>query len=248
VVGVAPGLRLYSVRVLDKRGGWWSTVICGIDWVASTLTDADAANDIAVANMSFGGEGDDDGECGRQNDDPFHQALCATVALGVVFVAAAGNTDDYFTETVPAAYDEVLTVTAVADYDGKRGGHGDVTCYDSGRDDHAASFSSYASSEGDDESGDAGHTIAAPGVCILSTLPRGKYGFSSGTSSAAPHVTGLVARCLAELACPGPPAEVIQYVRTRAELGTREDPGYGFVGDPLREIDDYYYGFLARPS
>ena len=36
VVGVAPGARLWAVKVLhsDKRG-WWSEIICGLDWVVA---------------------------------------------------------------------------------------------------------------------------------------------------------------------------------------------------------------------
>ena len=61
VVGVAPGIPIYSVRVLNNQGsGSWSSVICGIDWVT-----ANAANlNIKVANMSLGGGGSDDGNCG----------------------------------------------------------------------------------------------------------------------------------------------------------------------------------------
>ena len=58
VVGVAPGTRLFSVKVLGAQGGGtWSQIICGIDWVTATRTDADPSNDIAVANMSLGGPG-----------------------------------------------------------------------------------------------------------------------------------------------------------------------------------------------
>ena len=36
VVGVAPGARLWAVKVLDSTGnGTWSSVICGIDWVTA---------------------------------------------------------------------------------------------------------------------------------------------------------------------------------------------------------------------
>ncbi|NJD60297.1 MAG: peptidase S8/S53 subtilisin kexin sedolisin, partial [Anaerolineae bacterium] len=50
VVGVAPGARLYPVKVLNKQGsGYSSWIIAGIDWVA------DNANTIEVANMSLGG-------------------------------------------------------------------------------------------------------------------------------------------------------------------------------------------------
>ena len=52
VVGVAPGARLWSVRVLDANGdGWVSDIIKGIDWVAAN------AAEIEVANMSLGGQG-----------------------------------------------------------------------------------------------------------------------------------------------------------------------------------------------
>ncbi|MEM5775376.1 MAG: S8 family serine peptidase, partial [Anaerolineaceae bacterium] len=52
VVGVAPGARLWAVKVLNKRGsGYSSWIIAGIDWVAAN------ANMIEVANMSLGGAG-----------------------------------------------------------------------------------------------------------------------------------------------------------------------------------------------
>ena len=52
VVGVAPGARLWAVKVLDNSGnGLLSDVICGLDWVAANA----AANGIKVINMSLGG-------------------------------------------------------------------------------------------------------------------------------------------------------------------------------------------------
>lgn len=56
VIGVAPGTKLYAVKVLDAAGsGTQSQVICGIDWTAATRTDGNSTNDISVANMSLGG-------------------------------------------------------------------------------------------------------------------------------------------------------------------------------------------------
>ena len=50
VVGVVPGANLYAVRVLNKKNtGSASSILCGIDWVTATRTDADPTNDIAVA-------------------------------------------------------------------------------------------------------------------------------------------------------------------------------------------------------
>jgi len=52
VVGIAPGARLWSVKVLDSSGnGFTSDIIEGIDYVTAH------ANEIDAANMSFGGEG-----------------------------------------------------------------------------------------------------------------------------------------------------------------------------------------------
>ena len=56
VVGVAPGARIWAVRVLNNSGsGSWSDIICGIDWVTARSAT------IEVANMSLGGSGSDGG-------------------------------------------------------------------------------------------------------------------------------------------------------------------------------------------
>ena len=54
--GVVPDARLWSVRVLDRNlAGNDTHIICGIDWVTATRTDADPTNDIAVANIESRG-------------------------------------------------------------------------------------------------------------------------------------------------------------------------------------------------
>lgn len=120
VVGVAPGARLWAVRVLNDNGsGRFASVICGIDWVTGKDT-------IEVANMSLSATvpGTDDGECGWVGDDAsaaMHQAICNSVAAGVFYAVAAGNDSKEFATDVPAAFDEVLTVTAMSDFNGEPG-------------------------------------------------------------------------------------------------------------------------------
>jgi subtilisin family serine protease len=172
VVGVAPGARVWPVRVLNNAGsGRWSDVICGIDYVTAH------ASEIEVANMSLGGPGSDS-QCGT-NQDAVHEAICASVAAGVTYVVSAGNSDQNAAGFVPAAYDEVITVSALADFNGQPGGGAAPTCR-TDVDDTIADFSNW----GPDID------LIAPGVCILSTWKRGGYGTISGTSMASPHVAG----------------------------------------------------------
>jgi subtilisin len=191
VVGVAPGARIFGVKVLDdEANGTTRELLCGIEWVTSTRYDNDSRNDIDVANLSLGGVGTDDGNCGKSDNDVLHQAICKSVEAGVTYVVAAGNEHEDASRLIPAAYSEVITVSAVADADGRSGGEGGSPACRADEDDTLANFSNHGSVV----------DIAAPGVCIFSTMPKDAeigdgsgYGTLTGTSFAAPHVAGAAA-------------------------------------------------------
>src|SRR5678815_3632803 len=77
VVGIAPGSRLWAIKVLNKDGiGSSSDIIKGIDYVTQH------AKEIDVVNLSFGAVG---------QNSALHSAIIKSVAAGVTYTAAAGN-------------------------------------------------------------------------------------------------------------------------------------------------------------
>ncbi len=195
VIGMAPGARLWAVRVLDNSAsGYLSWIIDGIEWVTAH------ADQIEVANMSLGWQG---------YSAAARTAIQNSVAAGVVYVVAAGNdgqdvygpdgafgTGDDF---CPAAYPEVAAISAFIDSDGIHGGAGETTGY--GPDDTFAPFSNYSDNLVDNEipvnSPGAAIDLLCPGVNIYSTYRNGGYAYGSGTSMASPHAAGLAALYIA---------------------------------------------------
>jgi hypothetical protein len=229
VVGVAPGARIWAVRILNKDGyGLLSWYVCGLDWILGQRDPTDVSRPLIEAvNMSVAKTGSDDGNCGLTNNDVLHQAICRLYKAGITVVAAAANDHTSAAKYVPAAYNEVITVSALADTDGKAGGLGGNRCYSWGTydvDDTFADFSNYGSDI----------DIIAPGKCIYSTVPAG-YGTSSGTSMAAPAVTGAAAlyKATRPLATP---SEVRESLRYLGNLGWKTSTDPDTVHEPLVDV------------
>jgi subtilisin family serine protease len=100
--GVARGVRLHSVRVLDCSGrGSWSRVIAGIDWVTANRVLP------AVANMSLGGSASSSVNLAVQN----------STNAGVTYAVAAGNDGTDACRYSPASTPEAITVGATQSND-----------------------------------------------------------------------------------------------------------------------------------
>lgn len=225
VVGIAPGARMWAVKVLGDGGsGFESWVVAGVDWVTAR------AKDIEVANMSLSCP------CSMPT---LETAINKSVEAGVVYAVAAANLSEDAKNTSPAKNANVITVSALADYDGKAGGLGSTTCANYGLDDRLASFSNFGTTI----------EIVAPGVCILSTTPGKTYGLKSGTSMAAPHVAGAAA-VLASQSNPNSKkdTEVIRETLLKAgNKGWTDTSGDG-VQEPLLDVSNETTFALPRWS
>lgn len=95
VVGVAPDVSLYAIKVLDSKGsGQYSWIIDGIQWAVN--------NKMEVVNMSLGAP---------QGSEALKAAIDAAYKAGVVVVCAAGN--DGGAVNYPAKYPGTIAVSAL---------------------------------------------------------------------------------------------------------------------------------------
>ncbi len=166
-----------------------------------------------VINMSLGGYGS-----GYETEDHIlRTAIRQAVQNNVVVVCAGGNGIDNVAQTqpcYPADYEECISVTAAKQ---------DNTWprYD---------YNAYKD-------------IAAPGYSIYSTVTGGSYGYKSGTSMAAPMVSGVVAMMLAK--DPNLTVDEVKEIlySTATDIGEegKDDYfGYGLVnaGKALEAVND----------
>lgn len=130
---------------------------------------------------------------------------------GIVLVAAAGNAGPQSPPLYPSADENVIAVTAVDE--------NDKLLPQANQGPHVA--------------------LAAPGVNVLEPAPAGSYGFTTGTSVATAHVSGVAALIIER----DPSIEVSALedllYSTARDLGPKgrdNQFGYGLV-DPLRALD-----------
>jgi serine protease len=183
--GVAKEVTLHPVRVLDCGGsGSTSGVIQGVDWVTANHASP------AVANMSLGGG------VSTALDD----AVRNSIASGVTYAIAAGNSNANACNASPARVAEALTVGSSTSTDARSSFSNFGTCVD----------------------------LFAPGSSITSAWMTSDTATNtiSGTSMATPHVTGAAALYLAEN--PGAaPSTVHSAIVTNASLNKLSSIGTG---------------------
>jgi subtilisin family serine protease len=153
--GVAPAARLIGIRAFapTQVGSQYSTTIMMLK-----AMDLAISQHAMVMNLSFAGPA----------DDLMQRAVGACADRGAIMVAAAGNNGHLAPPSYPAAYPQVIAVTAVD------------------AEDHLyaeANVGPYVA-------------VAAPGVDILVPTPGNSRELQSGTSFAAAHVTGIIALML----------------------------------------------------
>jgi subtilisin family serine protease len=113
--GVAKGVRLYAVRVLDCSGsGSNSGVIAGVDWVKNNHVKP------AVANMSLGGGA----------SSALDTAVNNAIAAGVTFAVAAGNENQDACNVSPARAASAVTVGSTTNTDARSSFSNYGTCVD----------------------------------------------------------------------------------------------------------------------
>ncbi|MGW1957382.1 S8 family peptidase [Streptomyces sp. NPDC001920] len=183
--GVAKKAKIVAVRVLNNSGsGTTAGVVAGIDWVTANHSGP------SVANMSLGGGA----------SAALDTAVRNSIASGVTYAVAAGNSNANASSYSPARVAEAITVGASTSTDAR------------------SSFSNYGSVL----------DVFAPGSSITAGWHTGDSATNtiSGTSMASPHVAGAAAVYLAGHTA-ATPAQVASALTAGATTGAVTGAGSG---------------------
>jgi subtilisin family serine protease len=192
--GVAKKAKIVAVRVLDNNGsGTTAGVIAGVDWVTANHSGP------SVANLSLGGGA----------SSTLDTAVRNSIASGVTYAVAAGNSSANASSYSPARVTEAITVGATTSTDAR------------------ASYSNYGSVL----------DVFAPGSSITAGWHTSDTATStiSGTSMATPHVAGAAAVFLAGHTS-ATPAQVASALVNGATTGKVTGPGSGSPNRLLRLV------------
>jgi subtilisin family serine protease len=166
VVGVTWDVRMMALRFMGVGGGWTSDAIDCLEY--AIMMKEDFGHNVRVVNASFGGADYSQAE---------YDAIWAAGEADILFVAAAGNDsqDNDVHAHYPSGYDlpNIISVAATDRHD--------LLLY--------IKNPLFLGSNW----GAATVDLAAPGQAILSCKRSNSYGYMSGTSMAAAHVSGLAA-------------------------------------------------------